>query len=245
MAGVERSRSLTNERIHTAYHLGPNIFSIIDLKENLALYWVKDAQALPYYEIGSPLRTILHWWADQGAYQFVHGGAVGLPTGGVLLAGKGGTGKSTTALACLEAGLLYASDDYCLIRTDTEPFVYSIYNTAKLRGDLDLERFPAWLRSSATRAGWKMTRPCFSCSNIFRAGLPRLPDPGNPAATIDGQAGNPAKTRERRGCPDGPGTLHALAIAGRKRCGDKDNVATGPAGPRICFGIRNGYCKDP
>ncbi len=133
---------LTNERIHTAYHLGPNIFSIIDLQENLALYWVKDAQALPYYEIGSPLRTILHWWADQGAYQFVHAGAVGLPTGGVLLAGKGGTGKSTTALVCLEAGLLYASDDYCLIRTDPEPFVYSIYNTAKLRGDLDLERFP-------------------------------------------------------------------------------------------------------
>jgi hypothetical protein len=135
-------KELTNERIRSAYHLGPNIFSIIDLKENLSLYWVKDAQALPYYEIGSPLRTILHWWADQGSYQFVHGGAVGLPTGGVLLAGKGGTGKSTTALACLEAGLLYASDDYCLVKTDPEPFVYSVYNTAKLRGDLDLKRFP-------------------------------------------------------------------------------------------------------
>jgi hypothetical protein len=135
-------KELTNERIHSAYHLGPNIFSILDLQENLALYWVKDAQALPYYEIGSPLRTILHWWADQGAYQFIHGGAVGLPAGGVLLAGKGGTGKSTTALACLEAGLLYASDDYCLVKTDPEPFVYSVYNTAKLRGDLDLERFP-------------------------------------------------------------------------------------------------------
>jgi hypothetical protein len=135
-------KELTNARIHTAYHLGPNIFSMIDLQENLALYWVKDAQALPYYEVGSPLKTILHWWADQGAYQFIHGGAVGLPASGVLLAGKGGTGKSTTALACLEAGLLYAGDDYCLVRTDPEPFVYSVYNTAKLRGDLDLERFP-------------------------------------------------------------------------------------------------------
>ena len=133
---------LTNERIHTAYHLGPNILSIIDLKENLAMYWVKDAQALPYYEIGSPLRTILHWWADRGAYQFIHAGAVGLAAGGVLLAGKGGTGKSTTALVCLEAGLMYASDDYCLVKTDPVPFVYSLYNTAKLRGDLDLERFP-------------------------------------------------------------------------------------------------------
>ena len=133
---------LTNERILSAYHLGPNIFSIIDLKKKLAIYWVNDAQALPYYELGSPLRTILHWWADQGTFQFVHGGAVGLASGGVLLAGKGGTGKSTTALACLEAGMLYASDDYCLIRVDPEPFVYSVYNTGKLRGDLDLNRFP-------------------------------------------------------------------------------------------------------
>jgi hypothetical protein len=135
-------KELSNDRIHTAYHLGPNIFSIIDLEKNLALYWVKDALALPYYEIGSPLRTILHWWADQGAFQFVHGGAVGLQTGGVLLVGKGGSGKSTTALACLEAGMLYASDDYCLIKTDPEPFVFSVYNTAKLHGDIDLERFP-------------------------------------------------------------------------------------------------------
>ncbi len=135
-------KEYSNGRILAAYHLGPNIFSIIDLQENLALYWVKDAHALPSYEIASPVRTILHWWADRGKYQFIHGGAVGLTTGGVLLAGKGGTGKSTTALACLEAGMLYASDDYCLVRTDSNPFVYSVYNTAKLRGDLDLERFP-------------------------------------------------------------------------------------------------------
>jgi hypothetical protein len=133
---------LTNDRFRTAYHLGPNIFSCLDLQENLALYWVQDARALPYYEVGSPLRTILHWWADRGAYQFVHGGAVGLASGGVLLVGKGGSGKSTAALTCLEAGLLYASDDYCIIQTDPEPYVFSVYNTAKLRGDLDLERFP-------------------------------------------------------------------------------------------------------
>lgn len=135
-------KELTNERIHAAYHLGPNIFSIIDLQENLALYWVKDFQGLPYYEVGSPLRTILHWWANQGGYQFVHGGAIGLQSGGVLLVGKGGSGKSTTTLACLDAGMLYASDDYCIVKMDPVPYVYSVYNTAKLRNDQDLERFP-------------------------------------------------------------------------------------------------------
>jgi len=132
----------TNERFHAAFHLGPNIFSIIDLQQGLALYWVKDARALPYYEIGSPLRTILSWWTAGTPFQFVHAGAVGVRVGGALLAGKGGAGKSTIALACLQAGMLYASDDYCLIKAGPQPAVYSVYNTAKLRGEADLLRFP-------------------------------------------------------------------------------------------------------
>jgi hypothetical protein len=114
-------KELSNDRILTAYHLGPNIFSAIDLKRNQAFYWVKDAAALPYYEIGSPIRTILNWWTSHQGDQFVHGGAVGNENGGVLLVGKGGSGKSTTSLACLEGGLLYASDDYCLVRPEPEP----------------------------------------------------------------------------------------------------------------------------
>lgn len=133
---------LTSHRIHAAYHLGPNILSLIDKQEGVALYWVKDSKLLPYYEKGSPLRTILHWWADCESYQFVHGAAVGYASGGVLLAGKGGSGKSTTALSCLEAGFLYASDDYCLVRTTPKAHVFSVYNTAKLKGEEDLRRFP-------------------------------------------------------------------------------------------------------
>ena len=135
-------KELSNSRILTAYHLGPNIFSMIDLSKNLALYWVKDAGALPYHELSSPLKTILHWWANNNGLQFAHSGAVGTQDGGVLLVGKGGSGKSTTSLACLRSGMLYAADDYCLLSTDPTPYVYSIYNTAKLRSDLDLERFP-------------------------------------------------------------------------------------------------------
>jgi hypothetical protein len=135
-------KELSNERILTAYHLGPNIFSIIDLEQNLALYWVNDAAALPYYEIGSPLRTILHWWSNRSDYQFVHGGAIGYADGGVLLVGKGGSGKSTTTLACMEAGFLFVSDDYCLVKPGQQPYIFSVYNTAKLRNENDLVKFP-------------------------------------------------------------------------------------------------------
>ena len=35
--------------------------------------------------------------------QYVHAGAVGNKNGGILLVGKGGSGKSSTALACLKS----------------------------------------------------------------------------------------------------------------------------------------------
>jgi hypothetical protein len=65
----------------------------------------------------------------------VHAAAVGTPNGGVLLAGKGGSGKSTTALNCINSELGYASDDYCLVAVDPQPYVYSLYNSAKVNAD--------------------------------------------------------------------------------------------------------------
>ena len=73
--------------------------------------------------------------------QLVHGGAVGTPAGGVLLAGKGGSGKSTSVLACLDSEMLYAADDYCLVTPDPQPYVYSIYSSANLNAD-SVKRLP-------------------------------------------------------------------------------------------------------
>jgi hypothetical protein len=130
------------DRVRTNFHIGPNILSVLDHQQNLACYWIDDAKDIPYWEKGSPLQTILNWWTTDRQHQYVHAGAVGTPTGGVLLAGKGGSGKSSTALACIDSPLVYASDDYCLVSNDPKPHVYSLYNTAKLKGQADLERFP-------------------------------------------------------------------------------------------------------
>jgi hypothetical protein len=135
-------KAYDGDRIRTNFHIGPNILSVLDLHQNLACYWIDDAQNIPYWEKGSPLQTILNWWTTDRQHQYVHAGAVGTPAGGVLLAGKGGSGKSSTALACIGSNLVYASDDYCLVTTDPQPYVYSLYNTAKLKGQADLARFP-------------------------------------------------------------------------------------------------------
>lgn len=121
---------------------GPFIFSGLDRAENEAFYYLPDHRELPDYEIGAPLKAIFHWWFSSPSRQLVHSGAVGNAMGGVLLVGEGGAGKSTTALNCLNSPLCYASDDYVLVETQPVFTVRSLYNTAKVKTNADLARFP-------------------------------------------------------------------------------------------------------
>jgi hypothetical protein len=73
--------------------------------------------------------------------QLVHAAAIGTPRGCVLLAGRGGSGKSATTLACLSSELLHVGDDYVLLREKPAPHVYSLYNSAKLSSEY-LPRLP-------------------------------------------------------------------------------------------------------
>lgn len=126
----------------TAFRLWPHKLRVVDLHRRLAFYWTADIDAIPDYEYCAPLRKILAWWASARGAQIVHAAAVGLDDGGVLLAGKGGAGKSTTALACLGSPLKFAGDDCCLIHTADTPRVGSLYSSAKLKTRADVARFP-------------------------------------------------------------------------------------------------------
>jgi hypothetical protein len=123
------------------YHPGPDVLSLLDRESGRAFYLLRNAGPLPFWELSSPFRHILHPWFSSRGLQYTHAGAVGGARGGVLFAGKGGSGKSTTTLLCSAAGMLYAGDDYCLTSAD-DAHVYSLYNTAKLKGPEDLERVP-------------------------------------------------------------------------------------------------------
>jgi hypothetical protein len=59
---------------------------------------------------------------------------VGNERGGVMLAGRGGAGKSSTALACLSVGARYVGDDYCILDLADGPFLHRLYGTAKADG---------------------------------------------------------------------------------------------------------------
>lgn len=94
--------------------------------------WVLSPDRVPWWERAAPLRTLLHWSLCAPARRvLVHGAAVAGSSRGALLVGAGGAGKSTTAVACVEAGMSAAGDDYVLLDLASR-VAHPLYGTAKL-----------------------------------------------------------------------------------------------------------------
>lgn len=115
--------------------------SVLDFARRRAWFWTQDPAGLRSWDWASPLRAILHWWLGHRGILQVHGGAVGSAAGGVLVVGRGGSGKSTTTLSCFNSGLRYAGDDFVGMVVDPAPWVHSLYSSGKLEPH-HLERFP-------------------------------------------------------------------------------------------------------
>lgn len=130
-----------NEQYSGHFQQDTDVFTWLAHPERTAILWLADRTRLPEWERSFPLRYILHkWLEDSDRYVLVHAGAVGTSVGGVLLTGRGGSGKSTSTLACLHSDLHYAGDDFVLIDTQ-QLTVHSLYNVAKLNHD-NVGRFP-------------------------------------------------------------------------------------------------------
>ena len=117
--------------IRAAFVGDAEALSVYDPERQAGAYWIRDVTAVREYDRPAPLRLLLSWWLEQRGATLVHGAAVGDERGAVLLAGQAGAGKSTTALACLAAGLRYVADDYCVVASDPDPVVHSIYCSGK------------------------------------------------------------------------------------------------------------------
>ncbi len=125
--------------VHEAGSLAVTMF---DHRRRALLHRVPSVSGLPWWERAAPLRPALFWALSGPGRHLVHAGVVGdEQRGGVLLAGAGGSGKTTVALAALTAGMAYVGDDYVLLHADGGPVAWNLFGTAKLdRGHI--ERFP-------------------------------------------------------------------------------------------------------
>jgi len=115
----------------------------LDRKAERIVGSVECADELSLHERGKPLQVLLSvWHADQGTH-VVHAGLVADNGNGVLLAGKGGTGKSTSTLACVSAGFTYVGED-CIGLADRRGHAFvghSLYSSTWLE-PADVARFP-------------------------------------------------------------------------------------------------------
>jgi hypothetical protein len=127
--------------LHALYNPKSGIFSLFDNGGNRGFYYLPKAGDLPFYEKAAPMRMLLHWWCEKSGLVLVHAAAIGGDRAAVLLAGKCGTGKSTTAMLAARNGFKFLGDDYVILENQSGSVVRSAYNSVKFRWEM-LERMP-------------------------------------------------------------------------------------------------------
>lgn len=103
-------------------------------------------------------------WARSNDKLLFHAAAVGTGGKGVLVAGRGGSGKSTFAISCLAEGLDFVSDDYTLITASGPLRAMPLYTIVALREDM-YQRFP------------HLEKPLLEEDGSFRGGKPQFQVP--------------------------------------------------------------------
>jgi hypothetical protein len=130
-----RIRGHVDGRVRATFDPTARILCLYDRDRRRAVMHAASSAAVPDWWDRAPFRTILTWWATDRGMALVHASSVAWGDGAVLLAGASGSGKSTTAMACLAGGLDLLGDDACLVALDPAPHVWSVFRRAKLEPD--------------------------------------------------------------------------------------------------------------
>jgi hypothetical protein len=137
----------SDAQMHAFYQADAGVLSTFDAATRRAHWWMRDVDTVPYFERAAPFKHILQCWIASRDGALLHSAAIASadPANpyGILVSGPSGSGKSSTALACLEHGMGFASDDYVMIDAHDPPRVHLAYSTAKVLRS-SLARFPGY-----------------------------------------------------------------------------------------------------
>ncbi|MBE6963740.1 MAG: hypothetical protein E7443_03945 [Ruminococcaceae bacterium] len=89
-----------------------------------------------YAVYGHTLVGLVSRWASESDLILLHAAAVGAGGKGVLVVGRGGSGKSTFSVSCMTEGMDFVSDDYTLISASGSLRAMPIYTTVAVNPDM-------------------------------------------------------------------------------------------------------------
>jgi hypothetical protein len=103
-----------------------------DSARRCGMLYLPDLSKLDPGYAAAPMCTLLHWWAIDHGWLLLHAGCVANEDGAALLVGRGGSGKSTTVLGCINSEFGLLADDYCLYQPGNPGLVHSLFNSSKI-----------------------------------------------------------------------------------------------------------------
>lgn len=154
-----RPREVEKALEHTPFRVNhlreQRYWQVFNVESGFGVQWMAADDAYPPWESGAPLRAFLHWHYSARGMRLAHAGALGRERVGVLLVGRGGSGKSGTVVGGLLNGLETVGDDYVLVQSENDSVTaHSIFTT--LKQDLPgLERLGLDAIRSRRRANWQ------------------------------------------------------------------------------------------
>ena len=148
------------ERLHIDQARGLRAFydhdrrfwSICDAATRRGLFWIADTADVPFWEEAAPFKAIFNWFLAGTSATLLHAGIVVHRGRGVLLAGPGGSGKSTTVMAAVAAGLGTCGDDLVVVDDDAGGWTgHALYDAVKFFPAEPGGRVPELFTSAAAR----------------------------------------------------------------------------------------------
>lgn len=120
---------------------------LLDRRDNLLTGCIRGRSALFVDERARPFHRLLSIWLDDRDIQFIHAALSVVEDHGLLFVGRGGSGKSTSSVACFLAGFAFLSDDFVALGKAEEGHLvgHSLYATCLLAPD-HISRFPSLAR---------------------------------------------------------------------------------------------------
>jgi len=147
-SGGERFAATPDQRY--ARYSGPEFMVRHGRLERRAVGWISSQARLSPWNRTRPWQPLIVHWLGRTGWRTIHAALVGRGGRAILIAGPNGTGKSTIAGACIEAGFEFLGDDAVSVERDLDGALrgHCLYPVIKL--DRALSRSFPGLASAAT-----------------------------------------------------------------------------------------------